>query len=401
MSEPTTSSGQSHKRKSQTAAWLRVLGMTAGVLVVLGGAVRIIATTESTSGKALADWAWLAEIALYVASAMVLGGVLVGLSSLLRLLRELHASFTRLELYQYEQKETAPAAGEVEHASPSDAMTPGKADLAESTAGTAGPWREMLTILEDLRENSLLSREERMDKRLRLADEEIHDAMVKIRSLTQEGEFAQAREIAAAMRRKYPNDERAEDQVEQVESSRERRESQDVESCTDQVNDLISISAWGRARELAQQLQQRHPDAIEARRLLLRIESEHRLFQEEQRRRMNAEVQRFVTRRRWEEALAAAKAFIERFPGSEEAEAFRMQIPTLEGNAEIEIRQRLEARIMDYVRHGRYIEAVELAGKVIEQFPDSPQAEELRKQIGRLKDLADNPEAPPARIKVD
>jgi hypothetical protein len=122
---------------------------------------------------------------------------------------------------------------------------------------------------------------------------------------------------------------------------------------------------------------------------------------EEQRRRMYAEVQRFVTRKRWEEALAAARTFVERFEGSDDAEAVRMQIPTLEMNAEIEVRQQLEAQIMDLARHGRYIEAASLARRVIAQYPESPQAEALRSQISRLEELATNPNAPPARVRID
>ena len=83
--------------------------------------------------------------------------------------------------------------------------------------------------------------------------------------------------------------------------------------------------------------------------------------------------------------LAAARVFVERFPGCEESEALLMEIPTLKANAEIDARQFLEAKIMDCARHGRYIEAVDLAKKVIAQFPESPQAEALRKQLDRLQ----------------
>ena len=87
--------------------------------------------------------------------------------------------------------------------------------------------------------------------------------------------------------------------------------------------------------------------------------------------------------------------------GSDDAEALRMQVPTLEANAEIETRQQLEAQIMALVKHGRYIEATALAKRVIEQYPDSPQAEALRRQIDRLEELATNPDAPPARVRID
>ncbi len=263
---------------------------------------------------------------------------------------------------------------------------------------TAVPWYELIRLLEDISDNSLLSSKEREAKRLRVADEEISDAQALLHGLINEGSFARARVAAERIGKKYPQDERAISLVEQVERAREHRESDDVEQCTRQVNDLISVSAWQRARELGQQLQQGHPDSIAARQLLLRVEREYSVFQEEQRRRMHAEVQRYVTKRRWDDALVAARTFIERFPGCEDAEAVRLELPTLETNAEIEVRQRLEAKIMECVRQGRYIEAVDLARKVITRYPDSPQAEALRGQVERLEQMAHNTGMSSARV---
>ncbi len=390
--------GPPRKREPLTAVWLRVMGTVVLLLVVVPGAVFVISRTGKEAYEAMAPFREFAEFALYLAAGMACGGLLVGLSALLRILRDLHASFTRLERYQYELKEATEAAAEITRIG--DSITSaGDSDLDDTHATPPASWNELLIVLEDIRDNSLLSRNERAEKQQRIADEAIHDATARIRELTAEGEYGRTREIAEAISRKFPNDERVSEMVEEVEQSREKHEDEDVRACTKQVNDLISISAWGRARELAHQLQQRHPNSVDARRLLLRIEREHSEFENEQRRRMSAEVQRFVSRRRWEEALAVAKTFIERFPGCEESEAMRMELHTLEGNAEIETRQRLEARIMEYARNGRYIEAVDLARRVIEEYPDSPQAEALRSQLERLEELADKPGAPPARVR--
>lgn len=390
--------GSPRKRESLTAVWLRIMGTVVLLLVVVPGAVFVISRTGKEAYEAMAPFKEFAEFALYLAAGMACAGLLVGLSALLRILRDLHASFTRLERYQYELKETTEAAAEITRTG-ALISTAGDSNLDESHAMPPAAWRELLSVLEDIRDNSLLSHQERAEKQQRIADEAILDATARIRELTAAGEYGRTREIAEAISRKYPNDERVSELVEEVEQSREKHEDEDVRACTKQVNDLISISAWGRARELAHQLQQRHPNSVDARRLLLRIEREHGEFENEQRRRMSAEVQRFVSRRRWEEALAVARTFIERFPGCEESEGLRMELPTLEGNAEIEARQRLEARIMEYARNGRYIEAVDLARKVIEEYPDSPQAEALRSQLERLEELADKPDAPPARVR--
>ena len=43
--------------------------------------------------------------------------------------------------------------------------------------------------------------------------------------------------------------------------AREKREAADIRESAKQIDDLISISAWERARELAEQLRARHPEA--------------------------------------------------------------------------------------------------------------------------------------------
>lgn len=400
MCEDPVTAERPRKRKSNTALWLRVMGTAALILFILAGFTRMLGRT-SDGGLSTTPYLHLAEFATYIAAGLACGGLLVGLSALLRHLKELQTAFGRLERFQYEMKEAADDA-EADH-STSTSLTAPREDEPGEEPPTDRPGRQdaILEILMDIRDNSLLSVEERREKQTRVADEDFNEAGADIRPLIEKGEFAKARQITDTILRKYPHDDRTSELTAQVERAREHQESDDVVSCEKQVNDLISISAWGRARELAQQLQRRHPDSAEARRLLLRIERDYRLFEEEQRRRMSAEVQRLVTRRRWEEALAAARTFIERFPGCEESEAVRMQLPTLEANAEIEQRQRVEATIMEYVRHGRYMEAVSLSRQVIEEFPGSPQAEALRAQLQRLEELAENPDAPPARIRVD
>lgn len=379
------------------AATLRATALVVSVLIAGTALTRLFLGIVESSTISLRDFA---ELAIGLALAALAGGLLLGLSAILRALAETRSGIRAnpgspsSAVPPLQQHELDPPTRFLDlttaQALPANQNQPNHHDLSE-----------ILRVLEDIRDNSLLSDDERCEKRRRVADDELQEAQAVIRLLIGRGEFAQARQVAEKRQQKYPADERAAALVRQVEDARERGEVADVNGTIKQVDDLISISAWPRARELAQQLQQRHPDSVAARQLLIRIEREHQTAQDEQRRRMYAEIQRGVTRRRWEEALVAARTFIERFPGCEESAALCMKLPTLETNAEIEVRQQLEARIMDFAKHGRYLEAVELARKVIEKYPTSPQAEALRVQLPRLEELANNPEALPARLRLD
>lgn len=402
MNEP---SGEPKKRLTVRMSGyplLTGLGLATLALLVVSGVLRMFGGSPESKSPFIND---LGVLSLFTAIGLASAGLLIGISLVLRMMRDLHSALVRVERYQYEIGHTPPpttAASAPLPASPGDeTIVELTSEAHEAVSMPPLPWQEIVRLLEDLRDNSLLTESERQEKRRQTAEQELDQAEKNVAAHLAGGDYSRARQVAEALRAKYPAEPRAARLIEQLESSLEQHEAEDIGAITKQVEDLISISAWQRARHVAHQLQQRHPDSSDTRNLLLRIEREHNIFQEEQRRRMSAEIQRFVSRRRWEEALAAARTFVERFPGCPDSEAILLQIPTLENNAEIERRQQLEAEIMDFVRHGRYIEAAELARRVIEKFPDSPQAEALRLQLRRLEELANNPTAPPARVRME
>lgn len=402
MTEKAVQTESIERRESSADRTLRILAVVALILCVAGGVLRLIANwRDPTEGLSIG----LSILGLYSALGVAIFGMLMGLSVLVRYSSHLEAALIRMEKYQYE---VGAAAGAKQADALDVPVGEGTLSMFDPTTGTTDapassppPWQELVSLLQQMRDNSLLTDEERVIKREQSENAEFEQATELLKSLTREGDFVRARQVVETFKARYPASQRADQLIRETEVHRERYESQDVKTITRQVEDLMSISAWPRARQVVQQLVERHRDSAEARQLLLRVEKDHATFQAEQRRRMYAEVQRFVTNRQWEEAVVAAKTFVERFPGCSESEALLMQIPTLSSNAEIEVRQELEARIMDYARHGRYIEAVELGRRLMEKFPGSPQAEALRVQLPRLEELANNPDARPARIRVD
>lgn len=390
MNSPDPSPNPSQRRATRTARTLAILAGFIFFLSVISAVVPKI--VESVDQPHLPAIEAIADIVSQIAIGIAFAGMLLGLASALRVLRQIKNAITRLERFEYERNPAHPS-GSDSAASPRDSES--------STQKTTLQIHEMLLILRDIRDNSLLSEEERREKKGRVASEDVRHAQQLIRGLVDEGSFAQARQMAEEMAGKYPENPTAAQLLSDVESHRVKRERADIRETAKQVGDLISISAWDRARTVAQQLLERHPDSVEARQIGERIDRDHELFQAEQRRRMYAEIQRYVSRRRWREALAAARTFMERFPNSDESASLQAQTDTLVDNAEIETRQELEAEITDLARHGRYIEAADFARRLIDRYPDSPQAEVLRQQLPRLEELANDPKAPPARVRLD
>ena len=278
--------------------------------------------------------------------------------------------------------------------SPGQAVRGDPASVASATDGLA--MSEVMSLLVEIRDNTLLDEAQRRGKLEELASQEIQHLGRQIRQALADGQFQSARTALGQLQQRFPNasDAAAGLQAE-LDAATAASEDRDVAEATRQVEELMSISGWERAEQLSRQLLDDHPGSDAARALHERVRREHTLFVDEQRGRMFAEVQRYTSRRRWKDALDAAHAFLERFPDSVEAESLRQQMPTLEGNAEIQQRQDLEAQIKDLIRKHRFSEAVELARTVIQTYPNSPQADVLRNQMARLERRAADEEQPP------
>ena len=251
---------------------------------------------------------------------------------------------------------------------------------------------EMLVLLRELRDNSLLSDAQKKAKLGRQATEQRRALTDGVRSFLAKGEFHRALSLVDEMERRFESDSEIERIRTEIRASRERAERADIDDARRKIDELIAISAWPRAEELAVELLDRHPDAAEARHLANRVVRQHRRFDDEQRLIAYAEVQRHTSRKQWKKAVESARTFIERFPKSIEAEALRVQIETLAANAEIEDRQEVEGQFKALLKQQRFAEALDLARDIIRRYPNSPQAEALENQLPRLEAKAQRAE---------
>jgi len=250
----------------------------------------------------------------------------------------------------------------------------------------------MARLLEEIRDNVLLTDEERRRKRERLEAMERRERAVQIQQALDAGEFHRARQLLLELERRVGGDETTRELAEHIEEAARQAEAEDVAAATRQVEDLMSLTAWERAIQVANGLIDRHPDSLAARQLLARVQRERQVHQQEHRNRLHVDIQRHVSRREWRRALELARQLIDAYPESVEAEALRAQMDTLRANAEIEHRKELEAEYKRLCEQRRFDEALALAREVVATYPDSPQARVLRQQIPQLeKRLAAEP----------
>lgn len=160
-----------------------------------------------------------------------------------------------------------------------------------------------------------------------------------------------------------------------IEEAEARTEPLDFARTKRMVEEAIAGKRWAEAEQFVEDLSHNHPASVRCR----------QLWEDTRRARLLAHVQRCSSQHHWAEAKAAANEFLERFPDGVEAKALRLQLATLEDNAEIVQRRHIESRITELLASQHFDEALRLAKHVVENFPDSPQAEALREQLPRLE----------------
>ncbi len=324
---------------------------------------------------------------IFMVLALLMGGlsvvaILVGLAVGIHYAHRLTVSVRRIEY----REETEPSSNDtvMGMVSPSVATH----SQALQTEPRSAVLDEMLKLLREVAENSLLTDDQKRLKLERILTSERRHFNARIDQFLTAGEYHRARELWQEMADRLGQDDEIRGVGERIEQTRSAAEAGDLAEAKRKVQDLMSISAWDRAKEVAEEVAAKHPESPKTRDLRALVDREHELFEQQQLRRIYGDLQKFVGRRQWKEALAAAHSLLEHYGQSKEADLVRSQIETLEANAEIQERQTLENDIKELIRKHRFSEAAEIARHVIETYPDSPQAEMLRSQLSRLEEKA-------------
>jgi predicted O-linked N-acetylglucosamine transferase (SPINDLY family) len=259
---------------------------------------------------------------------------------------------------------------------------------ADSALGNSDELDELVVLLREVRDISLLNEEQR-SLRLQAQGRAVLSLLQReVPVLLREHNWIEARNRVQVARERFPSFLEWDALEQQIEQMRAQVEAHDIEAAERQIADLTSLGAWDRVAEVVHELLERHPDAPRANELAQGLRAQRNKAEAEQRTRLMAQAQEASNNREWREALAAATSLIQRFSRSPEAQALRMQLPTLQENAEIQTRQQMETEIRDLIKAHRFDQALRIAHELLERYPESPQAAVLRDQLPRLEEKA-------------
>lgn len=377
-------------------ATLRGLGVVTGIVIAILG---VMLFSNAVNAKAATGEEKFAGS--MAAMAVIVGGIAVGvvLWALATIVRNSFRSTMLLRRTEHGIDHLAEQINSSSHHQPAGVVHQPATTETERLGEQAMQDQEMIDLLRDISENTLLAESERSAKRQRVAEEDRRHRVEAIEDLVRGGEWPAARRAVAELIKCYPDAPEARQSHNRVEQAAAKAEEQDLKNTTSRVEELMSISSWDQAVSLAEEMTGKHPTSVKARQLFDRVQREHRLFSQEQVRRLMKDIERAVERHRYREALSLATNFVETYPKTREATNLRTQLPQLRGNAEVEERKQLEEEIKELVRRRSFSKALDLAGKVIDIYPTSPQAKILREQIPRIREAAAQADSEKKEIK--
>ncbi len=248
--------------------------------------------------------------------------------------------------------------------------------------------REVVALMREARDIALLTDSERAARQKIQARELVATLERDVPELLREHNWFEARKRVQAARERFPTLREWDALEAQIEAVRAQVQSRDIETASRQVEELSALGAWDRAQDAVNDLLIRHPGAPGALELARKLKVQRDQVEGDLRVRLMAQAQEFANRRDWANALSTARTIMKRFPHSLEARSLREQLPTLEANAEIVLRRRMESDWKSCLANHNYGEAVRIARELIVRYPDSPQAAALHDKLSWLEEKA-------------
>lgn len=240
----------------------------------------------------------------------------------------------------------------------------------------------------ELNTNMLLSSEQREAKRFRKQSQRAEQLARQVRQGIRTGNYDEAEDMLERLIHEIPDDPHLEELRDRIEEGREQERRRLVQQEVRRTADLMAVARFDEAIDVAREIENAHGEEPEAQGLLQRVMREAETYEYEQRRRLYSQITACGEARQWKLALDTAHRLLEKFPDTDEAEQVRRLMPTLVDNARIEEVRGLRDRILDMVDRRRYAEACQLALHVTENYPETAAAEELRAKLPRLRELA-------------
>ncbi|MBV8780991.1 MAG: hypothetical protein JO353_06295 [Phycisphaerae bacterium] len=351
------------------ALTLRIVGIVA-VVAAVAAAIVALQSMNPISGVAIV----LAAVALIEVGALTV--VLFGVAALIDQSLESPAELSR-GLGRMEEEINA-LATRIESLG---------ADIDQS-ATTQRPSGDIEQQLDRLQELILLTDAERQRHARSRVEAVAEQALLTAGDLINERRWSEAEHAIAEVERALPGFPRAAELRTRMQQEKVAADREIVSRSQSEIESAMARGAWADAIERAQFLKREYPTDAVIDALAQRVEREWALYNEATSQRLFEEIRHESERRNWRRALVSAEELLAKCPTHEKAQRVRLQLHTLQQNAEIEERHEIENRVGELVRTRRFADAIIVAEDLLRRFPLSPQARTFEKLLPHLREKA-------------
>ena len=276
------------------------------------------------------------------------------------------------------------------------------ADLVQELEGAEREqhWNEVYPLVEELirrfpdADATLRYQVQRDEVRERALEQDLKATRREAEQVGAQGNWALAFLLVERLERRYPGTPALAELRQQVARERESAEAQELGALAGRVEAHIAAGDWTQAQVTAERLARRFPHSPQVVGLMERIRA--LAEQERQANKVGVEtaIKDLIQERRWPEAVEKTRLYLELYPDSPEVKGLRDRLPWLEANAEGDVRDQLLDSVKQAMNSRRYDEAYTLASKFLERYPESKEAEVIRRDLDQLRERAQQTPAP-------
>jgi len=255
-------------------------------------------------------------------------------------------------------------------------------------------WNEVYPLVEELirrfpdSDAALRYQTQRDEIRQRALEQDLKSTRKETEQLGAQGNWALALALVERLDRRYPGTSAVPELRQELTRQRESAEAQELGALVARVEAHISAGDWTQAQLTGERLARRFPHSQQVVGLLERIrglaDEDHRANKAE----LEASIKDLIQQHQWQDAVDKTRLYLDLYPESPEAKGLRDRLPHLETNADAELRDGLLAAVKQAMNSRNYEEAYQRATEFLERYPESKDAEVIRRDLDRLRERA-------------
>jgi hypothetical protein len=263
-------------------------------------------------------------------------------------------------------------------------------------------WNEVHPLVEELirrfpdADVTLHYQVQRDEIRQRALEQDLKATRREVEQVSAQGNWALALLLVDRLERRYAGTPALGELRQQLARQRESAEAQELGALVGLVETHIATGDWTQAQVTAERLARRFPQSPRVVGLVERIRTLAEQERQANKVGLETSIKDLIQEHHWQEAVEKTRLYLELYPDGPEAKGLRDRLPWLEANAEADQRDQLLASVKQAMNSRRYDEAYKLAAQFLERYPESKEAEVIRRDLDQLRERAQ--QSSPAKL---